>query len=225
MRINSTARIFLITSAIVLVAAAAIFYFFDFKNRGGNASGASSTTTAQLPDGSLVTLPPGAVVHEEDITAPDYKKPIAFSSDVDAGTQAALNTQFAAAVATLEKTPTDFNAWMNIGVLRKIAGDSAGAAADWEYVAAAFPSNYIAFYDLGDLYMNTLKEYSKAEADFKQVITLKPDYIDAYRSLYTLYRYIYKNDASTSAILAEGLKNNPGNSDLLALQAQLQAGK
>lgn len=225
MSISPTVRVFLITSAIVLIAAGALFYFFDFRNKGAAVSNTSSaTTTTTLPDGSTITLPPGATVSEQDVTPPNYKTPIAFSSDVDASAQTSLNVQFAAAVATLDKTPNNFNAWMSIGVLRKIGGDYSGAAEDWEYVAAALPNNYIAFYDLGDLYVNTLKEYPKAETDFKQAIALKPDYIDAYRSLYTLYHYVYKNDASASAILDEGLKNNPGNSDLLALQAQLQAG-
>ena len=109
---------------------------------------------------------------------------------------------------------------------KKNAGDYRGAAAIWESVALSntFVS-FIAYANLGDLYMNFIMDYPQTEVDLKQVISLKPDYIDAYRNLYMLYTaYGYKVGTSAAAdILAQGLKNNPNSPDLLKLQAQLNA--
>jgi len=110
------------------------------------------------------------------------------------------------------------------GQTKKNAGDYRGAAAIWETVALSntFVS-FIAYANLADLYMNFIRDYPQAEVDLKQVITLKPDYIDAYRNLYALYTvYGYKTGTSAAAdIVAQGLKANPNNPDLLKMQAQL----
>ena len=83
--------------------------------------------------------------------------------------------------------------------------------------------NYIAYGDLGDLYMNFDVNYPKAEANYKAAIAIKPTVIDYYRDLYTLYTSFYKTGTSAAAdIVALGLKNNPNNPDLLQLQAQLK---
>ena len=52
------------------------------------------------------------------------------------------------------------------------------------------------------------------------MISLKPDYIDAYTSLATIYHYRQNDPASAAAVLALGLKNNPGNPQLIAAQKQ-----
>ena len=112
------------------------------------------------------------------------------------------------------------------GQTKKNAGDYRGAATIWESVALSntFVS-FIAYANLADLYTNFIKDYPQAEVDLKNVISIKPDYIDAYRNLYMLYTvYGYKAGTSAAAdILAQGLKANPGNQDLLNMQAQLNA--
>jgi hypothetical protein len=40
-----------------------------------------------------------------------------------------------------------------------------------------------------------------------------------------MYHFTLKDDAKAAAILADGLKANPGNTYLLSLQSDLQAGK
>ena len=112
------------------------------------------------------------------------------------------------------------------GQTKKNAGDYRGAATIWESVALSHTFvSFIAYANLADLYMNFIRDYPQAEVDLNQVIALKPDYIDAYRNLYSLYTvYGYKAGTSAAAdILAQGLKNNPNNQDLLNLQAQLNA--
>ena len=75
--------------------------------------------------------------------------------------------------------------------------------------------------DLADLYTNFITNYPLAETYYKKAVSADPHQIDNYRNLYTLYHYSYKvGTGADLAIVEEGLKNNPGNPDLLNLEAQ-----
>ncbi len=156
--------------------------------------------------------------------APSLDRQLTFSTDLSAEAKAALATQKTKWTADLKKDPQDAQAWLSLGTVYKIAGDYRGAEEAWNWVVALNTSiSYLAYNNLGDLYMNFLKDNAKAEASYKIVIALKPDLIDSYRNLYTLYRYTLKDDAKAAAILEQGLKSNPNNSDLLTLKQELSA--
>ena len=113
---------------------------------------------------------------------------------------------------------------MQLRTNRKIGGDYEGARQAWEYVTKAGQEEIrgIAHGNLGDLYMNFLKDYPKAEANYLEAIKINPAFIDYYRTLATLYTHLYKTGTSAAAdIIKQGLKANPGNPDLLKLQAAL----
>lgn len=173
---------------------------------------ASSTVVIPVP----TTQPPklmGAIV-------------ISASSTLTVDQQALMRSKIEALIAQLKAAPTRADLWLQLGVDRKIVGDYQGAAEAWQYVAATGGAslNYVAYGNLGDLYLYFTKDGPKAEANYKKAIALKPHVIDYYRGLYTLYRYDYKVGTSAAAdILAQGLKVNPNNPDLLQLQAQLKA--
>ena len=157
-------------------------------------------------------------------SVPNFNQPLVFSTSMSPEAKKASQDQFAILTATLAKDPTDLSAWLSLGALHKISGNYNAAQRIWEFVAATNPKDYVAFNNLGDLHMNFLKNYPKAEQNFRTVIALSPSYIDSYRNLYTLYRYLYKTNTSAAAdILTEGLKNNPDNPDLLQLQIELRA--
>ena len=134
---------------------------------------------------------------------------------------AQLKTQEKANISLIKKAPTNADAWLQLAVDYKIAGDYAGAEAIWIYLTKAAPTSFVAFANLGDLYTNYLKDNTKAEANYKIAIKLQPDYIDNYRNLF--YLYLSENNSAAAAdIVAQGLKANPNNPDLLQLQAQLK---
>ncbi len=131
-------------------------------------------------------------------------------------------------IPILRKSPGDFDTWLELAIHYKIAGDYEGAADVWQYVVYAAPSvqRTVALSNLGDLYMNFIKDYPKAEGYYRQALAINPTVISYYRDLYTLYRYLYKIDTSAASdILTEGLAKNPGNADLLQIQADFKAGK
>ena len=192
--------------AVIVIAVLAVIAFMLHKPTPAPAGGSTATTTISTPAATTTktTAKNTATVKRGTITV----------------TGATL--QGGASQATVDQE----YALLAQGQDKKNAGDYRGAAAIWESVALSntFVS-FIAYANLGDLYMNFIMDYPQTEVDLKQVISLKPDYIDAYRNLYMLYTaYGYKVGTSAAAdILAQGLKNNPNNPDLLKLQAQLNA--
>ena len=218
----------------VVVVVAGVLFFMHSRTAfapttGGNAQ-TSGVATTSLGHGVSVSAPSGTVVKlippasgAPIVAEPSLSGPIIISTDLPADAGTLLKTKETAVIAALQKDPTDANAWLSLGIDRKIGGDYAGAAAAWEYVAKLAPHStaYIAYGNLGDLYMNYLKNYPVAESDYQKAIAINPQVIDYYRSLYTLYKYLYKTNTSAAAdILAQGLKANPGNADLLQLQKQ-----
>jgi tetratricopeptide (TPR) repeat protein len=219
--------------AVLLVLGVAVWYFAAHKtatapttNNTDTASSTenASTTDYTLPDGSVLHLPPGAIVTEEDVSAPNYKKPLVYKVETSAEVKAAMEAKFTTLTAALAKNPQDFGAWIALGGLRKIGGDYAGAAEIWTYVSLLYPSSEVAFNNLGDLYMNFIKDYPKAEANYRQVIAINPRYIEAYLNLSLMYRELYKTNTSAAKdILTEGLKKNPDNAQLKAALAAYQS--
>ncbi len=104
-------------------------------------------------------------------------------------------------------------AGLQSGILKKNAGDYAGAKEAWEYVIKIRPEDYVAYNNLGDLYHHYLKDYPKAEFYYKKVVELKPDYLQTYTNLHDLYRIFYPPDRragaeKAKAILLEGIQKN-----------------
>ena len=213
--------------AVVLVGAFVLFRANRAAAPSPTASSTSmGTTTVSLGNGQTITLPPGAKLTEVDTTTSALQPPsltgaISISSSLPADAQAALRTDEQATIAQLKSAPNRVDLWLQLGVDRKIGGDYAGAEAAWNYVAQTGPNtiNYVAYGDLGDLYTSFAVNLPKAEASYKAAISINPTVIDYYRELFYLYG-MEKNPTAQAAILAQGLKANPNNPDLLTLQQQ-----
>lgn len=189
----------------------------------------ASTTTTDLGNGITYTGT-GTIeaVPDNGVQPPALSGTIVIASNTSLSPEAqtVLRNDETALIAQIKKAPTRVDLWLKLGVYRKMAGDYAGAIVAWNYVAAAAPSsaNYVAYADLGDLYMNFQVDYPKAETNYKAAIAIKPSVIDYYKDLFTLYTSFYKtNQGLANAIVAQGLKANPGNADLLQLQSQLKS--
>src|SRR3989338_9671464 len=89
----------------------------------------------------------------------------------------------------LQGNPELITSWLTLGIYRKVLGDYKAAEEIWLYVTKKWPSQYIAYNNLGDLYKEYLKDYPKSEKAFKAVIAKKPDYIPGYVNLSDLYRF------------------------------------
>ena len=224
----------IILAALIIVAGVFIFRAHKVGAPSTTASSTSmGTTTVDLGNGQTVTLPPGYTLHEQDSTSttannippPSLTGAIVISPSISSDEAAVLRTNEQGLITQLMTSPTRIDWWLQLGTYRKIAGDYAGAQVAWEYVVNSGGSNiaYIAYGNLGELNLDFLKNYPKAEADYKAAINLSPKTIDYYRELFLLYTTVYKTNTSAAAdIVAQGLKANPNNPDLLQMQAQLK---
>jgi hypothetical protein len=218
----------------VFIIIAGVFIFRAHKASAPSLTASSTsmgTTTVDLGNGQTVTLPPGYTLHEEDSTStatannvppPSLAGAIVISSPLDPAQQASLRTNEQTLITQLKAAPTRIDLWLKLGAYRKIAGDYDGAQVAWQYVVNSGPSNiaYIAYGNLGELNLDYIKNYIKAEADYKAAIALNPHVTDYYRELFYLYG-TENNPTAQAAILTQALKINPGDSGFLALQKQL----
>jgi tetratricopeptide (TPR) repeat protein len=186
-----------------------------------------STTTTDLGNGITAVTTGGGTVSistsspsSSTIVAPSLQRPMTFSASLSSDQVASLRADEQTSIAALTKDPSQSSYWFQLAIDYKSAGDYAGAIAIWNYLTEVAPASYIAYNDLGDLYLNFDKDYSKALTNYLKVVSLQPTDIDAYNNLYILYRYDMNDITAAKAIVAQGLKANPNNPQLESLEAQ-----
>ncbi|MBI5816845.1 MAG: hypothetical protein HZB09_00250 [Candidatus Yonathbacteria bacterium] len=212
-----------IAVVFVLVVGLGVYVYQDIKKRGVEApqtpSPASSVGIQSTGDYTIKQIPienPGSKV-----PTPNLNRALSFSGDLSTEAKKILTDNIKHLSDNLKKDSSQWNDWLELGIQRKVAGDYEGAREIWEYAAVLAPESYVPWNNLGDLYAHYLKDYSKAEQNFKKALILKPDYIGGYRALYELYRYSYKEKANLAPqILKDGLAKNPKSTDLMVLLAQ-----
>ena len=223
-----------ITLAVVGIAALALAAYYGFTKEQDRARGEqvaldareeeteAGTTTASAPSVSVpVSSPPAQEKGEKTaqpgaFPAPDLARPVKAFLPLAPSAEEDFKKRLALLIAALRRNPDDYSAWLGVGLYRKALGDYAGAAEVWEYVALRWPTDYVAYNNLGDLYHLYLKDYPKAEQYFLKTAELQPSFVQTYFNLYELYRYSYKgkeNEAPRAFLL--GLEKNPLELNLL----------
>ena len=193
---NNTAMYFV--AGVVAAGVLAVLFLYRSNLAGpGSPSGVSSTTpqagsttTTALSGGLQVTTTGGITVKEEPVDAAPAP------------------------------TAAQIRVLLDAGIAQKKKGDYAGAAKSWEQLAKLAPGYVVAFNNLGDLYLNFLPDYAKSEQNYKTVIKLQPDNMDAYYNLYILYEFKEHNTAAARAIVDAGLAVSPSNPLLLDAKHQ-----
>jgi tetratricopeptide (TPR) repeat protein len=107
------------------------------------------------------------------------------------------------------------DAYINLGVLWKMADDFEGAILAWEYAKEMSPTYYSPYHNLGNLYLYELKDNALSETNLQEAIRLNPQLIDAWKSLHDLYRYEMAQTPEAEAALTEALRVNPNHLDLM----------
>lgn len=134
--------------------------------------------------------------------------------------QMSLNIEKYAKMA--KDNPEHIAAWLQVAILKKAIGDYEGARDIWLYVTAARPHEATAFFNLGDLYTNYLKDYASAEKNYQNAIKAEPKNAMGYLGLSELYVFFYKEKAAQAEqILKQGIAANPGDVNLQKALARL----
>ena len=155
--------------------------------------------------------------------APDYMAPVTYDPTLTADERASFASGIAQAQALIAKDKQSFDAWIQLGDMRKEAGDYANAALDWQYMTALYPTNVVSNANLADLYTNYLHDYPKAAAAYKAAIANDPKQVYLYTDLVSLYANQYPQPSSTIvALIKQGLAVNPASPELKAALAKYQ---
>ena len=193
------------------------------------ATSTSSTSTSTTPSSSTssakVHTSKAVVVVTARPVQPNYSTPLSFISSVSVGQQTSLNAQFAADTAAIAKNSNDFDSWVDLGIVHRLAGDYTGAATIWSYVSKAWPTNGVSFSNLGDLYLNYLKDYPASVSNYKIAIKNNPTNLDAYKNIFQVYTTTaYTGGVGAAAdILKQGIMSNPKAVDLQVILARYYA--
>lgn len=137
-----------------------------------------------------------------------------------------IKKDFDGRVAVLQKNKTLFNDWVALGNDKKQAGDYYGARDIYIFAGQIRPLNSLSFGNLGDLYMNFLKDYPSAEIAFKRAVAnVGTDDSSYIRNLIELYRFWGKSNLEKQTIL-EAISKFPEEYSFLVLMSRwyLQAG-
>lgn len=235
MDINQNRQSIISIFIVLIVLVGGAFLFIRGTKPSAGAPGSASTTSSasttdmNIAGGTLgITGTGGYTVREISAgasapQAPDYRAPLVFSSSLNltAEQKSAIEAQATASRATLAKDPSNYTAWLSLGRSFKAAGDYAQAAKIWNYLSLNWPTDAISLENLGDLYMNFIRDYPKADASYLGAIQRDVHQINAYRNLFSLYTNLYTTRASSGEdILKKGIQNNPDALDLYVLLAR-----
>ncbi len=210
-------------AVLAFLAIAAYMYFHQAAPAYVENTATSTPITTNI-DGVTVSGGDAAVadVPSQTVKVPDFKTPIAFGDAFTNDVRVALSAQLEEVIKIIEGDSQNFNAWIKLGIIRKMAGDYKGAESAWSYVKALYPKSTVPTDNLGSLYLDFIKNYPKAETNYKLSISSDSHDINAYEQLVSLYTiYGYGSTTTALTLLQQGIAANPNNQTLLQLQTQL----
>ena len=209
---------------VILIAGAGIYIYYDLNKTlepVASAIAVDENISVELEGGGVAKVEMVSVENTPAPAIPSLDKPLIFPDGFTDDAKKVVTEKTRRLTADLKNNPDNFSAWLDLAIYRKMIHDYQGAKEIWEYLNKAYPTQSISFGNLGDLYHYFLKDFPKAEVNFKQAIANSPNRIDLYRGLFELYKYSYKQNTSAAEdILLSGLKANPDNPDLQNLLAQ-----
>lgn len=222
-------RKYIIGWGVILIVAIGFFgwRFISQKQtveQVANQSETATTTGSTNSDGS-VTLPNGNKLvavepkpQKVNVPEPNLTRPFPDTSKIDQSFVTKYEGYIKTTIENLKKDATSFDDWINLGFERKQIGDYEGAREAWEYVSLLYPGNSISFGNLADLYTNFLKDYVKAEINYKTAIKNSPSNVNMYENLFGLYIFEKKNTEALN-LLKDGIAKNPNTFGLQVLLA------
>lgn len=232
MELTKTHKI--IISAIVVIVLLGIYIVFDRKsNKEINNTNDISTASSTDSTGKINTQGTGGYTIEQ-VSVEETKvkpEPVPDLNRVSVSASGAMVSPEAKSVAVekiktlqakLKENPTYVEAWIDLGIYQKMAGDYEGAVISWKYASKLSPTDYVSVGNLGNLYAYFLKDNAQAEVYYKQAISKGSTQGHLYTQLAEVYRDVFKDLDKARAIVKQGLTKIPNDPNLLQLQASLK---
>lgn len=224
----------LLLGIIGIFVAAGVLYFFSTARLREHPAAlspdllvAATSTVHTLPprefwDGKKKA--PKTVAPATAFPIPDLNRPVTALIPLSQFAESDARKNIASLTEILKKNPDDFSAWVSLGVYRKVLGDYNGAEEVLTYVTRRWPTDFVAYNNLGNLYSEELRDFPKAEANFLKAADLRSSFVQSYVNLYELYRYSYKEkETQAPQALLRGLERNPTDFNLMLTLARYYA--
>lgn len=163
-----------------------------------------------------VNVPKGATIEIVEDELPELDHTMQFEEGVPVEVKNSLQNNVEKLVAVLREDPSHYNAWLDLALQYKVAGDYRAAEKVWLYLVDAAPQAGLSAHNLGTLYHLNLRDPERAESYFLEAVKREPNEGAYYLSFHELYRYSYKTDTTKAVdILKQGLVAMPENTDLM----------
>jgi len=218
---------YIILTIVIIFVVVVGFLVYKYKNLGVFSAPETSTSPTSSLDVSPV--PSLSMSDNQDLNiSPPLKwdefvvKDKALSEDYILR----IKKDFDNRVTVLQKDKNLFNDWLALGNDKKLIGDYIGARDVYIFAGQIRPLNSLSFGNLGDLYMNFLKDYPSAEIAFKRaVVNVGTEDSSYIRNLIGLYSFWGKSNLEKQTIL-EAIYKFPKEHPFLVLMSRwyLQAG-
>jgi len=128
----------------------------------------------------------------------------------------AKKERLAELILRLKANPSDFDVWMELGLIKKFFNNYRGAVAVFEYARVLNPANAVVHYNLANLYGIYLRDYPKAEEYYRAAIERAYGLAYTYLGLAEFYRDFYKEKSNlVDDVLLAGLEVIPDDPNLL----------
>lgn len=212
MATNKIKLIFIISASVIMIGIIFLTGIVKFGSDRANSSdeiisNVPKTIKGDTPDNTSpsYTITQIPISEQTLPKIPNFDQQIIFPENMSPDVRAIIAGNIAQNIDNLKKNPKDVDEWLSLGINRKIVEDFEGAKEAWEYAAYLSPKTAVIFSNLGDLYGYYLKDFSKAEMNFKKAISNDLTFPNYYIKTADFYREVEKDLSKAKAILIEGL--------------------
>lgn len=234
MQTNRTWKI--INSLIILVALVIFYIIFDRSSDVSKITEINNelqATTTKKQNININNQNTGTYTIEQvpvEITnvlpkpIPDLNRPVTLYQNSQISLEAKeISVQKVSTIQNqLRQNPNDFYGWLDLGIYQKMGGDYDGTVISWKYASKLAPNDYISLGNLGNLYAYFLNNLEESEKYYKEALIKGSTQPHLYTQLAEVYAYLFKNKEKAQAILDEGIKNIPGDLNLLQMKSTLK---
>jgi tetratricopeptide (TPR) repeat protein len=164
---------YILTGAALILLIAGAAWQYNKKQTASTETGETGTSTVLTidPNATSTTVGGYTIERETAVQMPDYKTAIPIKTDLADDARAAIKAQQADIRVKLDADNKDFNTWMRLAVLHKMAGNLDRAIEIWKFVTIIWPTDVVAYRNLGGAY-HTLGNTKESRAWYQKGIDL-----------------------------------------------------
>lgn len=122
----------------------------------------------------------------------------------------------------LQQRPDDYFLHENFAVFLEVAGDAAGATADWERFRELMPHDSLGYYQAGRLFIVQQQRYAEAESLLRTSLAIRPSRTEAWIELGNALA-LQKKYADALAVYSTALTRDPQNAQTLLRRGKVLA--